>query len=308
MNKHRKYDDKMISEEIKKYGFELLEFVTTKEIHAIDKNGYRYKLTLTNLRSGRKPNRFFNNPYAIENIRNYLQLNCPNYSLLDDEYKGVKEKLRFICSKHLDKGIQLNSVDNIVNNHHYCKYCAYDAMRDSRVISKQILEQLCNDKKVQYVDQFTHKHETQVVYCCQSHITYGEQIMGLTHFKESFVPCRYCNISIGELKISQLLNKYGIVYETEKIFDDCRSKRPLRFDFYLPNNNILIEFDGRQHFEPVKFWSGMDAEKNYRLNQIRDKIKDDYCKEHNIELIRIPYTQLNNIERILTPKKLGVVF
>lgn len=78
-------------------------------------------------------------------------------------------------------------------------------------------------------------------------------------------------------------------------------KKNCVFDFYLPDYNILIEYDGEQHFKPVDFASkGLEwATKIFEYNQIKDKIKNDYCKDNNIRLIRIPYWDFDNIETIL---------
>ena len=59
----------------------------------------------------------------------------------------------------------------------------------------------------------------------------------------------------------------------------------------------LIEYDGEQHYKFIKHWHG--DEEGFKLQQLRDKIKTEYCKNHNIKLIRIPYTEFDNIEQIL---------
>lgn len=103
--------------------------------------------------------------------------------------------------------------------------------------------------------------------------------------------CGCKKMSHGEIKIAQLLDEYNIPYEREKIFDSCinpTTKRPLRFDFYV-NNQYLIEFDGKQHFEQTNWEPLSDV-------QYRDELKNKWCKENNIPLIRIPYTKLNTLD------------
>ena len=80
-------------------------------------------------------------------------------------------------------------------------------------------------------------------------------------------------------------------------FDDCRNKNPLPFDFYLPNYNICIEFDGRQHYLPI-FYFGGEKMLNYTKNN--DNIKNEYCLNNNIKLVRIPYYEINDIENIIS--------
>lgn len=114
--------------------------------------------------------------------------------------------------------------------------------------------------------------------------------------------CPKCNISHGERTISKILDNYGIEYIAQHKFDGCKDIRCLSFDFYLPSLNTCIEYDGAQHFMPVRFGKEMTQEQmenKFESQQRRDKIKNDYCLENNIELIRIPYTEYNNIETIL---------
>ena len=68
------------------------------------------------------------------------------------------------------------------------------------------------------------------------------------------------------------------------------------FDFYLPNYNLCIEFDGAQHYRPVF------GEHNFEQTQKHDKIKNEYCESHNIELLRIPYWEGSNSENIIKNK------
>jgi len=70
----------------------------------------------------------------------------------------------------------------------------------------------------------------------------------------------------------------------------------LPFDFYLPKLNICIEADGIQHNTPYKFFGG---EEKFNKLKNHDKIKTEYCSKNSIQLIRVPYSQLNNIPIIL---------
>jgi len=100
--------------------------------------------------------------------------------------------------------------------------------------------------------------------------------------------------SNGERKIRNHLMNMNIPYVQEKIFQDCRDIRPLPFDFYLPSQNMCIEFDGEQHFmDKGKFGNTLS------YIQAHDQIKTNYCHKHKIELIRFPYWEYNNIETII---------
>jgi len=107
--------------------------------------------------------------------------------------------------------------------------------------------------------------------------------------------CPICNSSMGELAVEKWLQDNQIDFESQKRFDGCRNKYPLPFDFYLPESNMIIEYDGEQHYNPIKHWGG---EEYLKKIQTHDAIKNKYCKDNNITLIRISYK--DTIENILT--------
>ncbi len=116
-------------------------------------------------------------------------------------------------------------------------------------------------------------------------------------------------MSKGEKAIERWLIDNNVGYVSEKWFDDCRGvKRPLPFDFWIPSKNILIEFQGRQHYEQVNFTRSKLSEQemvdNFESTKRNDVIKKQYCVDNNIILLEIPYTELKNIDEILI-KKLG---
>lgn len=113
--------------------------------------------------------------------------------------------------------------------------------------------------------------------------------------------CPRCRKSGGEDKISELLSRWNIEHESEHSFPDCKNVLPLEFDFYIANYNICIEFQGEQHYYPIDFAGrGVEwAESEFKKNKKRDKIKENYCKDNNINLLIIPYWEFDNIEEIL---------
>lgn len=109
--------------------------------------------------------------------------------------------------------------------------------------------------------------------------------------------CPKCKETVGERKIRLFLESHKITYKYQHIFPDCRDIRPLRFDFYLPDYNMCIEFDGIQHTQRVRWLP--DSDDLYEGFKRRDNIKEIYCNNHGIKLIRIPYTEINNINTLL---------
>jgi len=115
--------------------------------------------------------------------------------------------------------------------------------------------------------------------------------------------CPSCNFTKGEKRVQDYLELNNIKYESQYRIPDCKDKRSLPFDFAAFNKDgsiKIIEYDGIQHFEPINF-SGHVNEMmdNFKITQKRDKIKDEYCSKNGIQIIRIPYTEYDNIEIIL---------
>ena len=98
--------------------------------------------------------------------------------------------------------------------------------------------------------------------------------------------CPTCRESMGEREIRKYLELNKIEYKREKRFFDCKYIRTLPFDFYLPNYNMCIEYDGEQHFKKFRF--EVD-DTNLKFRILKDNIKTNYCEKNNITLIRISY-------------------
>ncbi len=108
---------------------------------------------------------------------------------------------------------------------------------------------------------------------------------------------------IGEKNIATILDRLGIEYERQKKFDECKHKRKLPFDFYLPKHNICIEHQGEQHRKAIDFFGG---KKEFEQLKKRDAIKRMYCKKNGIDLVEIPDTMtFNEIETLLC--KLAII-
>ena len=96
--------------------------------------------------------------------------------------------------------------------------------------------------------------------------------------------------SSHEDKIRLLLHDLDISFVEQYRFPDCKYKYTLPFDFAVFNNgtlSFLIEYDGKQHFTPLRCFGGLDG---YDGTHKRDMIKDQYCQTNNIHLLRLPYT------------------
>ena len=120
------------------------------------------------------------------------------------------------------------------------------------------------------------------------------------HLKDGHTSsCGCLGKSKGEFLIEQILMKNNISFKKQKTFDTCifpKTNYHLYFDFFV-NNTYLIEFDGEQHFSPKRFnnCSLQEAEEQFNKTKERDLFKNKWCLQNKIPLIRIKYTQINNI-------------
>ena len=97
-----------------------------------------------------------------------------------------------------------------------------------------------------------------------------------------------------ELHILKILTKEKITFEREKTFSDLR-KNKYRYDFFLPEHNVLLEINGAQHYENIKFFYKNRVE--FKKAQERDRRKIAYALGHNIPLYIIPYWEIPNIKK-----------
>lgn len=135
----------------------------------------------------------------------------------------------------------------------------------------------------------------QIMWLCQC--SCGRSLLISSHNLISGNTCSCgCNkMSHGEIKIEKILQTANIGFETQKQFPNLKFDNGYfaRFDFYLPDYNTIIEYDGRQHF--IEGSGVFDNPTKFALTQEHDKIKNAYCKQHGINLIRIPFTHYDSI-------------
>lgn len=110
--------------------------------------------------------------------------------------------------------------------------------------------------------------------------------------------CPHCNYSLGEYNVRQILSKTGLVFHEQVSFSGLEDVKPLTYDFYIPSNKTLIEYQGVQHYKPRKLFGGIRA---FNTQVRHDLIKKEYAKDNGYKLICIPYTcnSIKSIEEFL---------
>ena len=119
-----------------------------------------------------------------------------------------------------------------------------------------------------------------------------EHLKGQNHGKT--ISCGCASESAGELKIRQELEKWNIIFKTQYRIKEFNINSPFDFAIFDKNEKLLalIEYDGEQHFKVVDFFGG---EEKFLQQKENDEKKNKWCKENNIKLVRIPYSEYDNI-------------
>lgn len=211
-----------------------------------------------------------------------------------------------------EKNTNISVVGTYINYHtkiaHKCNVCGYEWDLDpAGALSGTGCPKCTNHIKLtqdDFINRMKNIHPTiQVigeykgsdfpvkVKCLKDNFVWEPTATNLIHLKRG---CPKCNQSRGELQVEMYLKNYNINFIPQYVFSECKNKRVLPFDFYLPDYNACIEYDGIQHFEPVDLFGGEDTLKTQQHN---DSIKTQYCKSNDITLLRIKYNQ--NIDIVL---------
>lgn len=197
------------------------------------------------------------------------------------EYIDARTKIEFYCKKH--DVYWMAYPDNILRGCG-CTMCAIEksAMNRRKSHEQYVFELSKINDSIDVVEEYSGAN-TPILHKCKvdGHIWSASPANVL-----SGKGCPKCNLSHGEKQIYKWLLEHDIEFEEQKTFDGCRSIRPLPFDFYLPNYNACIEYDGLQHFQPIDHFGGEEA---LKIRICHDEIKNQYCQNNNIDLLRIPY-------------------
>jgi len=216
------------------------------------------------------------------------------------EYKSCKSKTTFRCLKHNCEWQSIPS--RVLNKTATCPECAAESFHEKMFLTNdEFVERLSRAMpNMVALEEYRGCREKISIMC-----TIHECIMRADpiHIMYGRVSCPECvgSLSTGERAVSEFLTANNIAYIPQATFNECRRINPLRFDFYIPSCNTIIEYDGEQHFYPVFPFDGTEEDRICCFNEckIRDEIKNKYCIENDIRLIRIPYWDYGNINQIL---------
>ena len=223
--------------------------------------------------------------HSYEYIKEYIE--SFSFTFLSDSYNGNKNEIIIECPLgHIDK----TTFSNFQRRKEKCTECSNRRKYEYEFVKN-------------YIESFGHKLLSEDYINCSSSLDIKCDNGHIYHkdfndFKNNESRCPYCRpISKGETYIRNFILQHNIYFEEQKILNNCKNKDYLPFDFYIPSLNLLIEYDGKQHYKYGCFGGDLLDLMNIKY---RDNIKTNYCQQNNIKLIRIPYWDYDNVEEILT--------
>lgn len=216
-------------------------------------------------------------------LKEVQEIHDNNYQVLT-KYKTMNDKVKV---KHLSCGSEYNIRPDSLLRGTQCKNCL------NTKLSKDNLKTTGEYKKeIEYITQGEYtligeytgvKNKVKV-----RHNSCGNEYLVYPFMFYRGRRCPKCNYSRGEKLVESVLKSLNIDFESQKKFEGLKNINLLSYDFYLPEYNVLIEYQGQQHYEPVELFGGEDY---FLKQQKNDKIKKEFSKSNNIYLLEIPYTK-----------------
>ena len=293
---------KRTTEEFKKEVYDLVgdEYIVIGEYHNSQTKveflhsncGHRFYMIPSKFKFGQRcPTKFCNKYIGHKITKADVSNKLGKCYILLDNFNSSKDRVNI---KHILCGrIYDSTVTKIIHKGFNCPYCTKSTRKFTLDDIKSKVYDLVGDEYTILSDKYERmsgllrfRHNA----CNREFMTQSNSFL----YRNS----RYtlCRETRGERRVYEHLIKFSdldIIREFK--FDDCKHINPLPFDFKIKYNNrtILIEYDGEQHFEPIF------GEKSFDSTIRNDKIKNDFCLENNIPLLRIPYDKFNEIETLI---------
>jgi hypothetical protein len=281
------------------YDYSLTEFVnTTVKVQIIHKAcGDVFEINPIDHLNGQRHGRCFGNiKYTNDTfIEKARKAHGEKYDYSLVEIDTVKSVVKIICPLH---GIFEQIAGDHLENHG-CKKCANELKSTSKRFSKeQWLQKVfernpLNKEKYDYSDTVYINCRTDISFRCKK---CGNVTVQNPKYHFNGGGCYSCKQSRGQDKIACFLKKNNIEYISEYSTEKCKNIRKLRFDFFLPKYNMVIEYQGEQHFKPVKVFGG---EKAFQRNSKNDQIKRDFCLKENIKELEISFKDHHSVDSVL---------
>ena len=212
-------------------------------------------------------------------------------------FVSVKSDVIIICPEHGE--FEQNAYNHILGSG--CRKCSECEKHTQESVLDKFREVHGDRYDYSLVNFKSIRENVEII--CKKHGSFLQE--PFSHYQNQ--GCPKCKSSKGEERIMKYLIDNKIQYEYQKKFEGLKNQNYLPIDFYLPDYNLCTEYDGKQHFEPVEVWGGLESFKILKENDCK---KNYFCQSVGINLLRIAYYDFDNIESIVgeyllkLPKKL----
>lgn len=274
-DKKNKFIEKSIQKWGYKYDYSKVDYIDYKTPVTIIYKNISYSQTPTKHLQGKKielqEKRIPTNSFIIKS----KEIWGDRFNYDECEYLGTNNKIK-LYDNLKNKWIEQNAKSHL-NGYEVVKYTKEEYISNCNLI---------HDFKFNYNKINYENLHSKITINCEQH---GDFELKASSHLNSYSSCPNCYKTSGEKVIMKILKSYNINFNRQHKFPDCN----LPFDFYIPSIRIIIDFIDKNNFD-TNF-------EYYNQLKINDKIKNDYCEDNYINLIRIKYTDINNIKTILNP-------
>jgi very-short-patch-repair endonuclease len=269
-----------------KYNYSLVDYINSKQKVSIicPTHGIFDKSPTNHLNGQGCPKCKGKNITKEDLIKKFNEIHNNKYDYSIVNYSNCNTPIKIICPIH---GIFEQKTKNHLSGNG-CNICGGSNKKTTNQFISESIKIHKNKYDYSLVNYKNAKYKVKII--CMEHGIFKQ--MPYHHINGS--GCPKCTNSKGENKINNILDENNINYIKQKTFDNCVHKKKLYFDFYLPDYNMCIEYDGEQHYMPIDKFGGKNALLSLKT---RDKIKTDFCLDNDIKLLRIKYNE--NIEEKL---------
>lgn len=274
------------------YSFEKIKYINARtKVEIICSNGHTFWMTPDNFLRGHScPYCQHLISYTPQEVKEKI---AGQYTFRNLNFKNNKSEVILICPKHGEFSIKVFRIMQGFG----CQTCARQKGQKSKnneeyisQLKEKHLDLIYDLSKVNYVNA-----KTKIILICKK--CNKEFLHNPRSILNNFArACPFCHYFLGEEIIKNILTQNKIVFQTQYHFRGTKISR-LSFDFFIPSRDILIEYNGAQHYKPIEKWGG---EKRFEKQKFNDKRKEEFCKQHNLKLLIISYK-----DDILTKLKEG---
>ena len=274
------------------------EFITTPSSHTNQKTGCP-KCTKEKGSHNRTSNEGF--------IEKAIKIHGNTYDYSKTLYTGMHNPVKVICKIHGE--FTQSKAQNHLENEFNCPKCLEIRYKEhtesTKITYEKAVEKVKNIHRdfIEIHDYSNYKNnDSKITFICNKNTEHGTWEASLHSVAgrgdKGATGCPICKMSHGERKILFWLRDNDIEHEWQyRVKKPNLSKKSFYiYDFYLPKLKMLIEFDGRQHFEAIEAWGG---QKSLEKNKKNDKEKTKYAKELKLSMLRISYKNIKKINEIL---------